>query len=894
VLLDATEVATMSGRYRGGASAGGRLIPRRELFDRLADAGRVTVISAPAGSGKTSLVRSWIADADLEEQTAWVSVGREERDPSVFWLSVLDALRSTPAGRGLVRELTAGPDLDGWMIVERLLVDLSSLEEPLLLCLDDLHELRASEAMPQMELLLRGAPVELRFALLTRSDLRLGLHRMRLEEQVTELRRVDLGFTVAESRTLLESAGVELSEGSLESLVRATEGWAAGLRLAVLSLARHPDPERFASGFSGRERTVAEYLLAEVLEHQTAEVSKLLLRTSVLERVSGPLADRLCGSSGSERVLSELEEAGVFVVALDPERRWFRYHRLFGDLLALELRRTAPQELSGLHTAAAEWFSEHGHPIEAIRHVQATENWGLAARLLADHWFRLELDGRRATARALLAAFPAGTVALDPELAVLAVADARGSRSLDDVERYLALATDRLPAAPEDRQGRLHVALGLVRLWLARARHDREAVADEARRLLAPAEAREAVELGIGGDLRAIALTAVGIAEIGNGRFEDADRHLERALAEARRISRPILELQALANWAFVGGILSQAVGETRALEAVELAHKHGWAQDSPVAGAYLILATMKVWRGRLDEAEPWVREAERALQSECEPSMAITLHGIRALLDFAHGRHQRALTGVRAAESIEALLVPHNVLGTRVRAYRLKLQVHLGETDQVERALAAMDEQERERCEMRVILGWLRLAQGDLEAAAAALLPIIDRSTTGQDPKWEIHALVLQAMVSEALRDPGGASRALERALEIAEPQRLLLAFLLAPIEGLLERHAQLHTAHAPLISEILAISSGRTPAPEPGDVEPLLEPLSESELRVLRYLPTRLQGPEIAGELYVSVNTIRTHMRHLYAKLGVHRRVDAVERARQLGLLSPSLRRT
>ena len=394
-----------------------------------------------------------------------------------------------------------------------------------------------------------------------------------------------------------------------------------------------------------------------------------------------------------------------------------------------------PEELPALHTAAAEWFSEHGHPIEAIRHAQATENWGLAARLLADQWFRLELDGRRATARALFAGFPAGTVALDPELAVLAAADARGSRSLDDVERYLALATDRLPAAPEDRQGRLQIALGLVRLWLARARNDRQAVAEEARRLLAPVEAREAVELGIGGDLRAIALTAVGIAEIGNGLFEDADQHLERALAEDRQISRPILELQALANWALVGGILCQPVGETRALQAVELAHKHGWAQGPLVAGAYLTLATVKVWRARLEEAEPWLREAERALHSECEPSLAIMLQCNRALLEFARGRHQQALRGIRAAESTEALLVPHNVLATRVRAYRLKLQVQLGETDQVERVLAAMDEQERERCEMRVVLGWLRFAQGDPEAAAAALAPIVDGSTTSRTP---------------------------------------------------------------------------------------------------------------------------------------------------------------
>ena len=223
---------------------------------------------------------------------------------------------------------------------------------------------------------------------------------------------------------------MRLSDGALESLVARTEGWAAGLRLAALSLARDPDPERFAASFSGRERAVAEYLLAEVLERQPQEVSRLLLRTSILERVSGPLADRLTGCSGSERILWELEDAGAFVVSLDAERSWFRYHHLFADLLALELRRTAPQELPGLHTIAAEWLAEHGHPVEAIRHAQAAENWGLAARLLADNWRSMYLDGRIATRRELLSGFPADRIAADAELAVLAASDRRVAGSL--------------------------------------------------------------------------------------------------------------------------------------------------------------------------------------------------------------------------------------------------------------------------------------------------------------------------------------------------------------------------------------------------------------------------------------------------------------------------------
>ena len=181
---------------------------------------------------------------------------------------------------------------------------------------------------------------------------------------------------------------MELTEATLALLHERTEGWAARLRLAALSLAGHPDPGRFAEEFSGSERTVAEYLLAEVLERQSDAVRRLLLRTSILERVSGPLADALTGGSGGERILQELEETNAFVVSLDAARSWFRYHHLFADLLQLELRRTAPGEVTALHRVATSWFAGHGHPVEAVRHAQAAQDWSLASRLLADHWPR--------------------------------------------------------------------------------------------------------------------------------------------------------------------------------------------------------------------------------------------------------------------------------------------------------------------------------------------------------------------------------------------------------------------------------------------------------------------------------------------------------------------------
>ncbi len=284
---------------------------RPGLFERLGASARGTVVSAPPGSGKTVLLRSWIGAAGLGDSAAWVLVGPGERDPQRFWLSVLGALRRTAAGSALVRAVTAAPDLDGWAITERLLKDLAPLADRIWLVIDDAHELGSDEARRQLELLVMRGPPELRMVLAarTRHDLRLALHRLRLEGELTELRAADLRFSLAEARELLAAAGVELPGPVLGMLYERAEGWAAGLRLAALSLAGHPDPERFAAEFSGCERTVAEYLLAEVLERQGEEVRRLLLRTCLVERVSGELADALTDGAGRGAVLVPLPPA---------------------------------------------------------------------------------------------------------------------------------------------------------------------------------------------------------------------------------------------------------------------------------------------------------------------------------------------------------------------------------------------------------------------------------------------------------------------------------------------------------------------------------------------------------------------------------------------------------
>ena len=323
-----------------------------------------------------------------------------------------------------------------------------------MLVIDDLHELVSPDAQAQLELLLARRPRLLYVVLATRHDPSLGLHRLRLAGELTELRAADLRLSADEARQLLDASGVELSAEAAAMLLARTEGWAAGLRLATMSLAGHPDPERFVAEFAGSERTVADYLLAEVLERQPEGVRQLLLRTSILERVCGPLADRLTGASGSERTLLELEDSNAFVVSIDPERSWFRYHPLFADLLLLELRRSEPDAIGDLHRVAADWLAEHGHAVDAIRHAQAAGDWERAGRLLADHGLSLSLDGQVATVGALLAAFPADALS-HPELAALLAFVELTQHSLETAAAYITLAERRASEVLAERRASL-------------------------------------------------------------------------------------------------------------------------------------------------------------------------------------------------------------------------------------------------------------------------------------------------------------------------------------------------------------------------------------------------------------------------------------------------------
>jgi LuxR family maltose regulon positive regulatory protein len=392
------------------APAAPGLIGRGDLvavLDRAA-ASKVTIISAPAGSGKTSLLRAWAGRPGQPHRLALVRVQRDQYDAQQFWLALLDAIRHATGANSGAELPAATPDFNAPAMVDRVLSELADAHGGVTLVIDDLQELHSPEAPAQLTRLLTNLPPQVHAVLTTRHDVRLRLHRLRLAGELAEIRGADLRFSGRETRELLDASGIALSEAGAALLHQRTEGWAAGLRLAALSLADHPDPERFVAEFSGSDRTVAEYLIAEMLDRRPPEVQDLLLRTSLLDRVNGELADLLTGRPGSEQILLDLEDANAFVESLDPGRTWFRYHHLFADLLRLELRRTLPAEIPALHRRAAGWFTQHGQVAEAIRHAQAAGDWPEAAQLLADYSFSLTLDGQGQTMQALLRAFPPG------------------------------------------------------------------------------------------------------------------------------------------------------------------------------------------------------------------------------------------------------------------------------------------------------------------------------------------------------------------------------------------------------------------------------------------------------------------------------------------------------
>ena len=849
----------------------------------------MVLVCAPAGSGKTVLLRSWIEAAGWRDRVGWVSVDRGEQDAQRFWLAVIDALAGAVS---FVAPVAPAPTFAGQAVVDQLLSDLACLRDPAVLVIDDLHELASVDALRWLEVFLGRSPPALRVVLATREDPGLGLHRLRVAGQLTELRAPDLRFSIEEMIELLRSEGITLSDGGLGLLYERTEGWAAGLRLAAISLAHHPDPERLVTEFSGSERNVAGYLLAEVLERQPPEVREMLLRTSVLDRVCGPLADFLTGGSGAERMLQQLEDANAFVTSLDAGRSWFRYQHLFADLLRLELRRAAPAVVGSLHRAAAQWHEQEGYMVEAIRHAQAARDWTLASRLLADHHIDLTFDGRTGTLRELLSVFPDDVVAADAELALVFATARLLHGALEQSAAYVDLAGRLADTVPGERRPGFDALLAELKLVLARWRGDLEMALQTRPLVEAALAAQPPGQHALNDEMRCAALQNLGVAELWSSRLNDARRDLEQGLVLARRAGRPWLEVPCLAHLGIAGLLtgLSLSAGLELSQEAVRIVDAYGWGEDPVIVTALATGAIALLWLGRLDEAEQWLERAGRTLRPGGEPGTELIADYARALLCLARGSLSEALEALRAATRMEDLLAGEHAFAPVVRARMLQTDARIGELAAARATVDDVSDAERDAGEMRVATAVIHLAEGEPERAIDVLAPVLDGSAPVlHRPSTATEAQLLDAVAREQLGEPRMAEASLERALDLAEPEGVLLPFILVAVGPLLERLPGRGTAHPALRRTILDMLAGSAPVAAPAGN---LEELSEAELRVVRYLPTNLKAPEIAAELFVSTNTVRTHLRHIYAKLDAHDRAEAVARGRQLGLLAPSRR--
>lgn len=865
------------------------LLDREELLELLdrAVTKRVTVISAPPGSGKTSLLRAWAGRSSNRRRAAFVSVDRDQQNAQLFWRAVLDAIRSPPRSIDPGTQAAATAALDDDQMVDRVLSEVAEQVEPVVLIIDDLHELRSTEAFKQLEQLLAILPSSARVVLSSRRDPPIRLQQLRLADEIAEIRAGDLRFTERETRELLAASEIGLSDAGAAALYQRTEGWAAGLRLAVISLSGHPDPERFVAEFSGTDRAIGEYLMAEMLERQSGEVQSMLLRTSLVDRMNGELANLLVGRSGSEQMLLELEEANAFVVSLDAQRTWFRYHQLLADFLRLELRRTLADEVPDLHRRAARWFADHGDVVEAVRHTLAAGDWPDAARLVADHSFRWVLDGQAGTIDAVLQAFPEGASADDPDLALAHAASELNHGRLEGAAAQLALAESHVQSAPPARRRRLTVAIASLRLALARRNGQFTEVIAQVNLLDASIADDSNDPIAMGSELRAVALLNLGIVETWSGRLADAERHLSEGAALARTIGRPYLEVACRAHQGFPSKLVSVATARERGLQAVALAERHGLVDRPILAPALGAVGAMAIWMGEFDEGERWLRRAWEVAEAHVDPAAAVLLHVATGMLHAGRGQHRSALEEFAAAAQAQSLLTGVHALAPRITGWLATTQARLGMPDEARATLTGFS---AELVRMGVVdnaRAVICMADGDPATALDVLQEVRDTPPVG--PAFTlVEAHLLAGTAHLYLGDRDAAAAAAEAALAAAEPDRLIFPFAMTEAAELLDALPRHETAHGALLADIVDLLRG-APAPST-DREPLSQPeeLSPSELRVLRYLPTNLTRPEIARELYVSINTVNTHIRNIYSKLAARDRSFAVQRARELRLLS------
>jgi LuxR family maltose regulon positive regulatory protein len=861
----------------------------RPLVNELLDAGTrrpMTVVSAGPGWGKTLATAAWAARGRGGRPVAWVSLDEGDNEPRTFWSYFVAAVRgalSVPPSNPLSQIVPGLRDEDQFH--RRLLTGMSQLQAPVTVVLDDFHCIREPAVLSGVTELLRHRVDQLRLVVLTRSDPTLPLHRLRVEGDLAEIRARELGFDVPDASLLLEEHGLRVSTDDVRLLVDRTEGWPAGMRLASLFLARRESP-RSAADFAGDDQTVTSYLAEEVLDSQPPDVRRFLLYTSITDRLSSELADELTGRGGSQHYLETLESSNAFVVGLGPGRQWFRYHALLREMLLHRLTVEQPEAVPDLHRRAAGWFAENGYAIQALRHAADAGDWALVGRLVVTQAFPLLVSVDREALYQVLDRIPTTRLADGPELAMCAAARLYFLGQYQDIQPYLESAAARLDeASPEARAG--VVLSGLIgSVAVARAAGDIPTMMNSASEALDLVSAG-ASALPAGPVCRAIALGNLGLGLLWSGRLRAALAPLEEGLAAIAGAPFELTKVNFLSHLGLVSvesGRLASGVGY--ATKAIELVEARAWGLPMQVATAYLALAVVHVQRNNIAQARLLLAQGREASVRERPSHLALGLAQVR--LDAGQGRvgSARALL-LRLEEEAADWQLP-TFLARWWSITEAELDLAAGDPAAAAARIGPGVDREPPFVTERVCLARALFAGGDAQAADDVLRALrtaeIDESVQGGE---RVEMWLLTALAADALREDNRAVEAMRQAVAVAQPEGIRRPFVVWDgdrVRRILSRSREVDPGLSDLVDDVTSYLSAVSSDVPSGD---LTAPLTDRELMILRFLPTMMTNTEIASELYVSVNTVKAHLKHIYRKLDVDTRRQAVHRARELGLL-------
>lgn len=831
----------------------------------------VTVVSAPAGTGKTTMLATWARQRIHRSgaRVAWVSLDTEDNDPALLWTAILRALEVADAGG--TDELTPPVGEPYAPFLATLIASVERLSKPVVLVLDGVHDLAADDAVRTVNFLLRHSPATMPVVLITRFPPPLIIPRLRLEGRLREIGPDNLTFTAAEARLAYARDGVRLTEKELALLMERTEGWAAGLRLAAMSLEEARPPGELIKNLTGDDHMVAEYLIGEVVARQEEEVQQFMFATCVCRTFTARLAAELSQQENAGQHLDWLERTGVLVATRDRTGRSYRYHPLLRGYLRAELGRRQLSAMHQLHRTATRWYLAAGDQLRAIEHAGAARDDDLLTHLVAKFGLAQVLDGNPHRLRRVLdGARP--HVLSRPSVALVAAATALDLGDLLAADRFLRTVDE---AAHSLRTQRLRTFRATIEVHRGRLRGD----AGDALAALKSTRAGKTGDL----DVDMFTLLHRGVAVAWTGRHRAAEADLRQALHLAETQRRDVVRLQCethLAAVAAVDGDLS-AMG-ARARAALALAEDRGWADTSRCSFTYALLCADAYERAEDERARRFATLATDLLAGPVDPSIELFVRTIAAMVEFdtADDPHQVVTTlrehwqrcgGRTVAPTLVAYTAPaHQRMALQVGEYPWAAEV----LQQVENLLGESGEQ--------VLLRALLYAhKGKVGLTRRLIAPVLDRQVHVVSPSTPVHAWLLEAHLAARCDDHHRAHEALVVALSMTAPHEALRPFRDAgqSVRALLANGTGRFGRLDAFAAKVLAALPAAVPDPTDG--------LTEREQALLTELPSMRTAEEIAHTMFVSVNTVKTHLRGIYRKLGVSHRRDAITVARRRGLL-------